>query len=209
MQSGCSGLYHIRYLILAWITTSTHYIELKETKYNAILPHPQSNCEHSSNHIYKIIIKDCHSPLSSQQSSRIESTAFLFMPICLQFDLSLIILRVTCNTLWSCPDDWSTSGAQLSLSASNISLNLFDAASYSPASINSHRIHRAAQSSFLSAPHQCPSSSVRSATLWFYCAADSFFLFFRLRLLTAETQSSQRREIHLITVSEKDCIFAS
>ena len=34
-------------------------------------------------------------------------------------------------------------------------------------------------------------------------------LIFQLRLLTAEAQSSQRREIHLITSLEKDCIFAS
>jgi len=52
------------------------------------------------------------------------------------------------------------------------------------------------------------SSSVRSATLWFYSRKPPG-LIFQLRLLTAEAQSSQRREIHLITVLEKNSIFAS
>ena len=38
----------------------------------------------------------------------------------------------------------------------------------SPTAINNHRIQRAAQSSSLPDSHQGPSSSVRSAPLWFY-----------------------------------------
>ena len=52
------------------------------------------------------------------------------------------------------------------------------------------------------------SSSVRSLDSVVYSRKPPG-LIFQLRLLTAETQSSQRREIHLITALEKDCIFAS
>ena len=49
----------------------------------------------------------------------------------------------------------------------------------SPTAINNHRIQRAAQSSSLPDSHQGPSSSVRSAPLWFYsrtppCTASYF-----------------------------------
>ena len=49
--------------------------------------------------------------------------------------------------------------------------------------------------------------SVRSAALWFDSVTQGLII--KLRILTTEAQSSQRREIYLMPALEKNSIFAS